>query len=140
MIFGAATPPGALVCYLLNSPLGGCEKNGQKNSSRAEKDKADVLSILKYEPRRNPSFLNAFYGFEAPEKNKSTARWGGSLPTCLRNRRFHRPLWSKSHIRTESGIVLIQYQFCKGVCTGGSEFDAVPAATGRSRHHRSRST
>ena len=32
-IFGAATPPGALVCYLLNSPLGG-EKSKPTDDSK----------------------------------------------------------------------------------------------------------
>jgi len=47
----------------------------------------DPLSMTKSEPSRNPSY--AFYDFEAPEIIKSTARWGGGLFTCLRNRRIH---------------------------------------------------
>jgi hypothetical protein len=50
--------------------------------------------MAKSEPSRNPSFLNAFGDFEAPEK-KITARWEGGLLTCLRNWRFHRLTWSK---------------------------------------------
>jgi hypothetical protein len=33
-----------------------------------------------------------------PEKKNS--RWEGGLLTCLRNRRFHRPSWSKTHFKT----------------------------------------
>ena len=56
-------------------------------------------AYLNLNPAEIRVFLNEFYGFEAPEKNKSTARWGGGLPTCLRNRRFHRPSWSKMHLK-----------------------------------------
>jgi hypothetical protein len=37
--------------------------------------------MAKSGPSRNPSFLNAFYDFEAPEKKKSTDRC--SLPAQL---------------------------------------------------------
>ena len=56
-------------------------------------------AYLNLTPAEIRYFLNAFYGFEAPEKNKITARWGGGLPTCLRNRRFHGPSWSKMHLK-----------------------------------------
>jgi hypothetical protein len=47
-------------------------------------------------------------------------------------------VWLQSRTLTARGRVGLEVYRC--LCTGGSEFNAVPAATGRPRQHRSRST
>jgi hypothetical protein len=65
------------------------------------------LGMAKSGPSRYPSFENVFYDFEAPEKRKSTARFGSSFHSFLRNWRFHRPSWPK-HISKKLVIGLGQ--------------------------------
>jgi hypothetical protein len=76
-------------------------------------------AYLNLNPAEIRVFLNAFYGFEAPEKSQSTARWGGGIPTCLRNRRFHRasPLQGGVY-KLPSNIKKREIDFTTTWCTG----------------------
>jgi hypothetical protein len=49
--------------------------------------------MTKSDPSRNPSFLKRILQYRAPEKKKEKGL------TCLRNRRFHRPSWSRTHLQ-----------------------------------------
>ena len=59
-------------------------KNGYCSFGQSKIMTSTYSAYLNLNPAEIRFFLNEFYDFEAPEKNKSTTRRRGGLSTCLR--------------------------------------------------------